>query len=143
MSRMRKTAIAVLAVAALAISSAAVASQGGNPGNGHGNVNSNNGNPKTHDVAYVFKGTYAGASSVEVKSGNSRVRKDGLIGTTVAFDLTNAKIVVADTNGDGQRNLEDVMTGDKVLVKAMLPSTEPGSPPFAAKGLVDQTHTGE
>ncbi|MGB7589218.1 MAG: hypothetical protein WBM00_10975 [Solirubrobacterales bacterium] len=125
--------IVALGVAALAIPAGAIAKQGDNHGKAKGHANS-------HGVAYIFKGTYAGTSSVEVKSGNSRVRKGGFVGQTVTFDLTNAAIVVDDTNSDGQRTLDDVKTGDKVLVKASLPRTEPGSQPFAAKRLVDQTH---
>lgn len=139
MSRFRSSLIVALGVAALAIPAGAVANQGANHGKakGHG---------KTHNVAYVFKGLYAGPGTaanevkVEVKAGNSRVRKGKFIGTTVNFDLTNARIVVADTNADGQRTLADVNVGDKVLVKAMLPRKNPGSQPFAAKRLVDQTH---
>lgn len=132
MSRFRSSLIVALGVAALAIPAGAVANQGANHGKakGHG---------KTHNVAYVFKGIYQGESTVEVKAGNSRVRKGGFVGQKVTFDLTNARIVVADTNGDGMRNLEDVKTGDKVVVKAMLPRKNPGSQPFAAKRLVDQT----
>lgn len=128
MSRFRSILIVALGVAALAIPAGALAN--------HGKAK---GHAKTHNVAYVFKGLYAGESSVEVKSGNSRVRKGGFIGTTVTFDLTNARIVVADTNADGQRTLADVNVGDKVLVKASLPRKNPGSQPFAAKRLVDQT----
>ena len=138
MSRFRSTLIVALGVAALAIPAGAIAKQGENHGkaNGHG---------KTHGVAYVFKGVYvkgvnAGEGSVEVKHGNARVRKGGFVNTTVSFDLTNARIVVADTNADGQRTLDDVATGDRVLVKAMLPRKDAGSQPFAAKRLVDQTH---
>jgi hypothetical protein len=141
MSRFRNSLIVALGVAALAIPAGAIANQGENHGkaNGHG---------KTHGVAYVFKGLYvtglnAGEGSVEVKAGNARVRKGGFVGTTVSFDLTNARIVVDDVNADGQRTLDDVATGDKVVVKAMLPRTEPGSQPFAAKRLVDQTHPAE
>jgi DNA-binding beta-propeller fold protein YncE len=104
------------------------------------NLGHANGHSKTHNVAYVFKGTYEGNGTVLVAHGNSRVRKGGLIGETVTFDLSNARIVVADTNQDGQRNLDDVQTGDKVLVKARLPRTEPGAQPFAARKLVDQSH---
>jgi hypothetical protein len=133
MSRFRSSLIVALGIAALAIPAGAIAKQGEN----HGKAN---GKTKTHNVAYVFKGIYKGESMVEVKSGNSRVRKGGLVGQTVTFDLTNAKVVVADTNADGQKTLADVQTGDKVLVKAMLPRKNPGSQPFAAKRLVDQTH---
>lgn len=131
---LRRNLIAVLAIAALALPATAIARNDGNHGKakGHG---------ETHNVAYVFKGNYAGNSSVDVKRGNSRVRKGGFIGQTVAFDLTDARIVVADTNLDGQRTLDDVQTGDKVLVKARLPRKDPGAQPFAAKRLIDQTHS--
>lgn len=138
MTRMRRNLIAVLGVTALAIPSAAVASQGENHGHGHAN-----GHSKTHNVAYVFKGTYEGESTVKVTHGNARVRKDGLVGQTVSFDLTGARITVADTNADGTTDLNDVQVGDAVLVKAMLPKSDPGAQPFAAKHLVDQTHPGE
>jgi len=123
-----------LGVIALAVPAAAVAhhKDGHTKGNGQGK--------QARGVAYVFKGTYAGNSSVDVAKGNSRVRKGGFIGDTVAFDLTDARIVVDDTNGDGNRDLADVAEGDKVLVKAKLPKRDPGSQPFDAKRLVDQSH---
>lgn len=133
MNRFRSSLIVALGVAALAIPAGAIAK----PGENHGKAN---GHSTTHGVAYVFKGTYAGEGTVEVKSGNSRVRKGGFVGQTVTFDLTSAGIVVDDTNADGQRTLADVQTGDKVLVKASLPRKDPGSQPFDAKRLVDQTH---
>ena len=61
----------------------------------------------------------------------------------MAFDLTGARIVVDDTNADTERNIDDVATGDKVLVMARLPRTDAGTQPFAAKRLVDQTHPAE
>jgi hypothetical protein len=136
---MRRTLIVVLGAAALAVPTGALA----DPGNGqsHGKGQSQGkGHSKIHNVAYVFRGTYAGDSTVTVTSGNARVRKGGYVGQTVAFDLTGARVVVADTNADNANDLNDVVTGDKVLVKAMLPKSDPGSQPFAAKRLVDQTH---
>ena len=59
--------------------------------------------------------------------GNARVRKDGLVGQTVSFDLKGARITVADSNGDGATDLDDVQIGDKVVVKAMLPKSDPGA----------------
>jgi hypothetical protein len=139
---MRRTLIVVLGAAVLAVPTGALA----HPGNGqsHGKGQSQGkGHSQTHAVAYVFKGTYAGNSTVTVASGNARVRKGGYVGQTVAFDLTGARIVVADTNADTANDLNDVATGDKVLVKAMLPKSDPGSQPFAAKRLIDQTHPAE
>lgn len=141
MSRMRRILIVALGVAALAVPAGAIAhhKEGHTKGPGQGQTHGK-GHAKPHNVAYVFKGTYAGNSSVAVTKGNSRVRKGGYIGQTVAFDLTGARIVVADTNADKAKDLNDVAVGDKVLVKAMLPKSDPGTQPFAAKRLIDQTH---
>ena len=133
---MRRNLIVALGLVALAVPSAAIANKGENQGQGKGKS-------KVHNVAYVFKGVYEGESLVEIKAGNSRVRKGGFVGETVSFDLSTARIVVADTNADGTTDLNDVVTGDTVVVKAMLPKGEPGSQPFAAKRLVDQTNTAE
>ena len=92
-------------------------------------------------VAYVFKGTFNAAdSSVTVLKGNRHVRRAGLVGQTVVFDLSAARIRVADNNGDGKRDASDLQDGDKVVVQARLPRSEPGTGPFAARKLVDQTH---
>lgn len=140
MTRMRRNLIAVIGVVALAIPSAAVASQGEGHGQGHEH---GHGEGHSHSVAYVFKGVYQGESTVEVKAGNSRVRKGGFVGETVSFDLSGARIVATDTNADGTVDLSDVQVGDAVVVKAMLPKSEPGTQPFAAKRLVDQTQPTE
>ena len=96
---------------------------------------------KGHSKAktYVFKGTWNdGAGGVDVTGGNSRVRKGDFKGTTVVFDLTNAKIRVADTDGDGDQDADDVQQGDKVVVQAKL--AKDAAQPFAARKLVDQTN---
>jgi hypothetical protein len=134
MSRMRRTLIVALGVAALAVPAGAMANHK------EGHAPKGKGQAKTHNVAYVFKGTYAGEGTVTVTGGNSRVRKGGFIGETVTFDLADAKVVVADTNGDSANDLNDVQVGDKVVVKARLPRKDPGSQPFNADRLVDQTH---
>jgi hypothetical protein len=133
MSRIQRNLIVALGVAALALPAVAIAhhKEGHTQGKGQS---------KTHNVAYVFKGTYAGESTVTVTKGNAHVRKAGLVGQTVAFDLADAHIVVADTNSDLTSDLNDVQVGDKVLVKAKLPKKDPGSQPFDAKRLIDQTH---
>ena len=147
---MRKDAtrltIAVGAALALAAAPAALAEKPADPGSqGHGHANGK-GHASGHSkaggkavVMYVFRGTYAGDGSVDVTKGNAHVKKADLIGT-VSFDLSGAKIVVDDNTGDGNRDLSDVNSGDKVVVKARLPKSEPGSQPLTAKQLVDQTH---
>jgi hypothetical protein len=128
------------AAIALACASAATAT----PGNGHRNGQSQDkaqGKTKVHLVTYVFKGTWnATAGTVTVKHGNSRVRRAHLVGTDVQFDVTTAKFVVQDADHDGKRTVADVKDGDKVLVKARLPRKDPGTQPFKANMVIDQTH---
>ena len=95
--------------------------------------------PKPAAVSWVFKGIWHIDGTVTVRHGNSRVRKGGYIGQIVAFDLTSAKLRVADTNGDGVITVADLLEGDKLVVKAKLPR-DPGPQPFAARMVVDQTH---
>jgi hypothetical protein len=95
---------------------------------------------KSKPATYVFKGVWHADGTVTVDHGNSRVRKGGFIGQVVAFDLAAAKLRAADTNADGAVDATDLVEGDKVVVKARLPRTEPGTGPFAATKLVDQTH---
>lgn len=148
-----------VAVAAAALVAAPLA--GGKPhaggqapnGNAHGWTNNHTastetegtttkpgGGPKAHNVKYIFKGTYEGAGVVAVKKGNAHVRKGDLTGISVTFDLSAAKLVVDDTNGDGAITVDDVLVDDKVHVQARLPKGAPGAQPFAARKLVDQTH---
>jgi len=132
----KRSLMVALGVAALAGPAGAVASNG--QGKGH---QGDHGKGKGHglnEVAWVFKGYYAGKNSIDVKHGNSRVRKGGFVGQTVSFDLSGARIVVRDVNGDGQRDQSDVAVGDWVLVKARLPRKDPGDQPFEAKRLIDK-----
>lgn len=95
-----------------------------------------------HAVGYVFMGTYSGdGSTVAITKGNKHVARAELVGTSVAFDFTSAKIVTTDTNGDGEQSVDDVAAGDKVSVKAKLAKSNPGASPYEAKHLIDQTHT--
>ena len=132
-------ALALGAIGALAAVPAALAQPPEGKGKPESPGSQGKGNGKTKSVMYVFKGTYAGAGSVEVKKGNAHVKRAELKGTTVNFDLTNATFSVADTTGDGVSDARDVVVGDKVVVKSRLPRKDPGSQPFKAKQLVDQT----
>ena len=132
---LRHTIIA--AALALASVSPAVAASGNGHGQSHGKAN---GKSKVHNVTYVFKGTWNAATGLTVKRGNAHVRKAGLIGEDVQFDLSGAKLVVADTDGVPGLTAADVKDGDRVVIKARLPRKDPGSQPFAARMLVDQTH---
>jgi hypothetical protein len=156
-------ALAAVASAALLIPAAAVAVPGkGNgrgqgsgggqgSGNGHGadkggQGSSNSGRSSYHhnvdgtvarigavesaDPTVVPDPTAADDVLVDVTGGNSRGRE---LGTSVTFDLSGARIKVADTNGDGVQNLGDVKVGDTVKVKLRLPRDGSASQPFAAE----------
>lgn len=134
-----KRASAIGAVLALAATPAALAAKPDDPGSqGQGGGHSKKGGKAV--VTYVFKGTYAGGGSVDVNRGNAHAKKADLVGTTVSFDLDSARIVVADANADGSKNLDDVATDDRVVVKARLPRKDPGDQPYDAMQLVDQSH---
>jgi len=91
-------------------------------------------------AAYVFKGTFhAAGSSVSVLKGNRHVRRAGLVGQTIAFDLAAARVRVADVNGDGMRDAADLQNGDMVVVKAYAPRRAPGAGRFVAHQVVDET----
>jgi hypothetical protein len=92
------------------------------------------------EVAYVFKGSFhAAGSTVSVVKGNRHVRRAGLVGQDVAFDLSAARVRVADVNGDGMRNAADLQEGDTVVVKARLPRRSPGAGRFVAHKVVDES----
>jgi hypothetical protein len=127
-----------------AIAAASITPTSALAGNGHGHGQGqqhSQSHHKVHNVTYVFKGTWnAATGTVTVKRGNAHVRKAGLVGEDVQFDLTGAKLVVADTNGDSTITADDLKDQDKVVVKARLPRKDPGTQPFKAKMLVDQTN---
>ena len=136
---------AAVTAAALAIPAAAVAQ----PGKGKGaekpaKVHAK----KTKKVNFVFKGTFTAPGTIEVLSGNAHARKGGFVGEAITFDLTSAKVVVADTNGDGTLDVTDVKDGDSVLVQARIargtkfaaPADGEVAETFSARKLVDQTN---
>jgi hypothetical protein len=127
---------------ALASVTPALAAPGNGHGQGgdHGQQGKSHGKSEVHNVTYVFKGTWNAATGLSVKHGNAHVRKAGLIGEDVQFDLSGARLVVADTDGSGDVTAADVKDGDRVVIKARLPRKDPGSQPFAARMLVDQTN---
>jgi len=91
-------------------------------------------------ATYVFKGVWNGDGTVTVSGGNAKVRKGGLVGETLAFDVTTAKLIAADPAGDGV-TVEDLLATDKVVVQAKLPRTGPvEGEAIVARKVVDQTH---
>ncbi|HEX8054254.1 MAG TPA: hypothetical protein VF517_14785 [Thermoleophilaceae bacterium] len=122
-----KPSLAVLGTAALvAFPAGAMAKSdhsGGKDKGGDKAAETSKGPKKPKVSTYEFKGVVgavgAGGVQVEVTGGNSRAR--GFKGQTLTFDVTKAKLKVADANGDGKRDLADVAAGDRVRVQAKLP----------------------
>ncbi len=81
---------------------------------------------------FVFHGVYKGDGVVTVVSGNSWVRKGGYVGKDVTFDLSAAKLIVADTDGVPGVTAADVQAGDVVLVQARLPRGSKAPEPVVA-----------
>jgi hypothetical protein len=128
---------AMLGAAILAVPAAAVA----DPGHGK----SGNTGKK---VTFVFKGTFTAPGTVEVRSGNAHVRKGGFVGQKITFDLTIARVVAADRNGDHKADLTDVGNGDVVLIQARsnkgtkyaAPAEGEAAAALVARKLIDRTH---
>jgi hypothetical protein len=145
-----KTTLAVLSAAALVAFPAGAMAKGGHGGPdkaddaktaqpAEGKKPKKPKKPKVH--TYEFKGLVTavgdGTISVEVKAGNSRAKK--LKGQTLTFDVTKAKLKVADVNQDGKRDLADVAVGDRVNVQAKLPrSGVDASQALPARHVVDK-----
>ncbi|MBA2764813.1 MAG: hypothetical protein H0U42_09055 [Thermoleophilaceae bacterium] len=132
----RLTLISAMSIAlvAMAVPAGAIAKNDKPNGGGKGQSKAKN---------YNFKGTYNADGTLLVTKGNSRVRKGGFIGDSVAFDYSSAKFSVTDTNADGVEDINDVQAGDRVMVKARLPKGDPGTPPFAARKVVSQDDSAE
>jgi hypothetical protein len=141
-SRFRRPLVALGVLAALALPAAAVAKGPGGHGKGadHGKAGKHDKAPKSR--ALNIKGTVAavgdGTVDVLVKSANHHGR--ALAGQTVTVDVSNARIVVRDVNGDGARDLADVAVGDRVLVHSRIAkgATPDAAQPIVAKRLVDK-----
>jgi hypothetical protein len=146
-----RSALAILAAGALAAPVAAEAN--GSPHHGLGQSSRGDAHPgkgrdkakRNPTVTYVLKGTVvsadaaAGTAVVEVAKVNHQ-RHAGQ-DLTVTFDLTKAKIAVADVNADGVATSGDIAAGDRVLVQARLPRRSPDlTGTVVARTLVDQTH---
>ena len=86
-------------------------------------------------VAFPAGATAKNSNSGGKANGPERVQDDGagkkpkkpkvktyeFKGQTLTFDLSKAKVKVADVNNDGKRDLADVAAGDRVNVQAKLP----------------------
>jgi hypothetical protein len=158
---MNKRLAAAALAATLAVPAAAVAHPG-NPDHGKheagkgkhaekhtGHVHKHGSHAKKPKaVTFVFKGVFTAPGTVAVQSGNAHVRKGGFVGQSVSFDVTSAKVVVADTNGDSQRDVADVKDGDMVLVQARVarktryaaPAEGETAEALVARKLIDRTN---
>ena len=114
--------------AALALPASAVAkSHAGGKGKHGAHAHGHSGKHKGHKarVAYTFKGVVASVDPVAktvvvtVEHANRHGRK--FVGQDLTFNFGNTRLVVADVNSDGARNLEDVSEGDQIKVRVRLP----------------------
>jgi len=141
-------------VAALAFP--AVSAAKGPHGHGHGHKGAGNAAPHQdagkqhghkqkgrHTRSLIVVGVVSavgtdGTVQVDVKHANHHGA--GLVGQTVTFDVSNARIVVSDVNGDGKRDLSDVAVGDRVLLRARVAKGETLDPTatITALGLIDK-----
>jgi hypothetical protein len=139
-SRFTRPLVALGLVAALGLPAAAVAH--GKAGQ-HGKKPDKSGQFKGQKGrALNVKGTVTaigdGTIDVLVKHANHHGR--ALNGQTVTFDVSNARIVVRDVNGDGSRDLADVAVGDRVDVHSRIAkgATPDTSQPVVARHVVDK-----
>jgi ABC-type uncharacterized transport system ATPase subunit len=120
---------ALAAVAALAAPTAATAKNDHAKSHGKGQAKAKNA---------VFKGS---VTLVDVATGTVTLHVDkankwgrSLKGSDVSFTVaTVKKLGVADTNGDGQRTLDDIHAGDKAQAQAKI--VKDAAQPFAARKL--------
>ena len=143
-----KRSLAVISAAALvAFPAGATAKSGNDGGSGKGadagaeHDGKKPKKPKKPKVqTYEFKGLVSavvdGKVQVAVSGGNSRGKK--FKGQTLTFDLSQAKVKVADVNKDGKRDLADVAAGDRVNVQAKVTGPVDPAQPVPARHFVDK-----
>ena len=146
MKNLNRTLLGVSACAVLAFPAAAIA----RGGQGHDHSQRSHGGKQNahaiqshghrHDRNTIFRGTVASVTdnvvTVDVTAGNRFGRK--FADQPVQFDVSSARLRVADTNGDGKRDISDVVQGDAVLVQAGLPRKADVTQPIAARRLLDK-----
>ena len=115
-------------------------------GPGHGRGGSKAGTPNsTREAENELTGQELGEengdavrnlASVSVRHGNRHARR--YVGQLVRFDLSSAKLTVADANGDGLKDVADIAVGDTVLIQVRMRRIAALAQPFAARKLVVQ-----
>lgn len=118
---LKRTLVVLGTAAALAAPAAATAKNGNK---GERPDRSTTKGPKFNTV--IFKGDVVsvdGANvTVLVKKGNSRGRAYAT--QQLVLDLTSARVSVSDVNGDGARDVLDVVAGDRFVAQVRVPRGE-------------------
>ena len=144
-SKLKRPLVALGVVAAFALPAGAAAHGGGHgPKADHGSHGAKgsafHGGKKGR--ALIVKGTVSavGTGTIDVLVKSANHHGHALRGQTLTFDVSNARIVVRDVNGDGKRDLADVAVGDRVLVQSRIAkgATVDSSQPVVAKQVVDK-----
>jgi hypothetical protein len=145
-SKLSRIAAAVCA-AALLVPAASMAKGGEGHGkhDAAGKKGKAKGKGKPKQVTFVFKGTLAAvdpaghSATLTFEKGNNwarrYVQRQG--SSAVAFDLTQAKVIVADVNASGTGDLADTAVGDQVIVQAKLAKNAEVAPSLGARKLID------
>jgi hypothetical protein len=122
MKNRTKRAAGLLALAALAFPALAAAEQGERPGHdraGERKSQEQANRPRPWNVHGAV--TAVGETTVTVKIRRSSRLPRAMREREVTFDMSQARVLVRDKNGDGQKNLGDVAVGDRGHIKARLP----------------------
>jgi acylphosphatase len=137
-----RSVVALAAIAALGLPAAVAAKGPGHHGRANGANQQGKGHGRKHGRALIVKGTVSavGDGSVDVLVQGANHHGRALRGQTVTVDVSNARIVVRDVNGDGARDLGDVAVGDRVLVQSRIDKgeTPDSSQPLVANRVVDK-----
>jgi ribosomal protein S8E len=88
-------------------------------------------------VSGAVVGVDVDAKSVTVHVRHANRAGRALVDQDVVFTLADARLHVADANGDGVRDLGDVAVGDRVIVQAKVARDATVASPLAARHLVD------
>ena len=138
MTTRTKRPLAALALASALALPAVATARPDHAGRGHGK-----GPNKVHTVSYNLKGTVSakaedGTITVTVAHSNRHGR--AWRNQVVQLDLSAARVVVRDVNGDGERDAADVSVGDIAKLQVRLPrNATPGTSPLAVKRAVFRT----